>query len=90
MLYTESKIAQAAFSGWRLKSRNQLHQLQIHVNITLTSRGQVEDGLHISNYAGNAGDTENNVGLQGFVTYDLSGIPDSATILTANIQNRGP
>jgi len=57
-----------------------------NVNITLTSRGQVEDGLHISNYAGNAGDTDNNVGLQGFATYDLSGIPDDATILTAKFK----
>ncbi len=56
------------------------------VNITFTSRGQVEDGLDVRTNASNAGDTDNNVGLQGFVTYDISGIPDNATILTAKFK----
>ena len=53
------------------------------VNITFSSRGQVEDGLDVRTNANNAGDTDNDVGLQGFVTYDVSGIPDGATILAA-------
>jgi hypothetical protein len=56
------------------------------VNITFASRGQVEDGLDVRTNANNAGDTSHDVGLQGFVTYDLSSIPDNATILTAKFK----
>ena len=56
------------------------------VNITLSTRGQVEDGLDVRTNANNAGDTSHDVGLQGFVTYDISGIPDDATIITAKFK----
>jgi len=56
------------------------------VNITYSTRGQVEDGLNVNTNVSNAGDTSNDVGLQGFVTYDVSGIPDNATILTAKFK----
>ncbi len=55
------------------------------VTIQLASRGQVEDGLSISTSVNNAGDTGNNVGLQGFVTFNVSGIPNGATILSAKL-----
>ena len=55
------------------------------VQITFASRGQVEDGLDLRTNANNAGDTGNDVGLQGFVTFDVSGIPDGATIKSARL-----
>lgn len=55
------------------------------VTIQLASRGQVEDGLSISTSVNNAGDTANDVGLQGFVTFNVSGIPNGATILSAKL-----
>ena len=55
------------------------------VTIQLASRGQVEDGLSISTSVNNTGDTGNNVGLQGFVTFNVSGIPNGATILSAKL-----
>ena len=55
------------------------------VTIDFASRGQVEDGLDVRTNANNAGDTSNDVGLQGFVTFDVSGIPDGATILSAKL-----
>ncbi|HDD60926.1 MAG: hypothetical protein DRI65_04025 [Chloroflexota bacterium] len=55
------------------------------VEITFASRGQVEDGLDVRTNANNAGDTGNDVGLQGFVTFDVSGIPNGATIKSARL-----
>ncbi|MCJ7734682.1 MAG: NBR1-Ig-like domain-containing protein, partial [Anaerolineales bacterium] len=55
------------------------------VEIALASRGQVEDGLDVRTNANNAGDTSHDVGLQGFVTFDVSGIPNGATILSAKL-----
>jgi hypothetical protein len=55
------------------------------VEIALASRGQVEDGLDVRTNANNAGDTSDNVGLQGFVTFDVSSIPNGATILSAKL-----
>ena len=55
------------------------------VEISLTSRGMVEDGIQVRTNANNTGDTNNDVGLQGFVTFDVSGIPDGATILSAKL-----
>lgn len=55
------------------------------VEITFASRGQVEDGLDVRTNANNAGDTDNDVGLQGFVTFDVSSIPNGATIKSARL-----
>ncbi|RLD93533.1 MAG: hypothetical protein DRJ13_15585 [Bacteroidetes bacterium] len=55
------------------------------VEITFASRGQVEDGLDVRTNANNAGDTGNDVGLQGFVTFDVSSIPNGATIKSARL-----
>jgi len=59
------------------------------VEIALASRGQVEDGLDVRTNANNAGDTSNDVGLQGFVTFDVSSIPNGATILSAKLVATG-
>ncbi len=59
------------------------------VEIALASRGQVEDGLDVRTNANNAGDTSNDVGLQGFVTFDVSSIPNDATILSAKLVATG-
>ncbi len=55
------------------------------VTILLASRGQVEDGVEFRTNANNAGDTSNDVGLQGFVTFDVSGIPNGSTIISAKL-----
>ena len=55
------------------------------VVILLASRGMVEDGLDVRTNANNAGDTSNDVGLQGFVTFNVSGIPDGSTIISAKL-----
>jgi hypothetical protein len=55
------------------------------VTILLASRGQVEDGLDVRTNANNAGDTSNDVGLQGFVTFNVSGIPNGSTIISAKL-----
>ena len=55
------------------------------VTILLASRGQVEDGLDFSTNANNAGDTFHDVGLQGFVTFNVSGIPNGSTIISAKL-----
>jgi len=55
------------------------------VHITLASRGQIEDGLDVRSNANNAGDTSHDVGLQGFVTFDVSSIPNGATIKSARL-----
>lgn len=55
------------------------------VEIFLASRGQVEDGLDVRTNANNAGDTSNIVGLQGFITFNVSGIPNDATIISAKL-----
>ncbi len=55
------------------------------VTIDFASRGQVEDGLDVRTNASNAGDTSNDIGLQAFVTFDVSGIPNDATIKTAKL-----
>ena len=55
------------------------------VEITSASFGMVEDGVDVRTNANNAGDTGNDVGLQGFVTFDVSGIPDGATIKSAKL-----
>jgi len=55
------------------------------VAITPASFGMVEDGLQVRTNANNAGDTNNDVGLQGFVTFDVSSIPNGATIITAKL-----
>ncbi|MFL7812501.1 MAG: NBR1-Ig-like domain-containing protein [Anaerolineales bacterium] len=55
------------------------------VTIDYASRGQVEDGLDVRTNASNAGDTSNDIGLQGFVTFDVSGIPNGATIQSAKL-----
>ncbi len=55
------------------------------VTILLASRGQVEDGLEVRTNANNAGDTSHDVGLQGFVTFNVSGIPNGSTIISAKL-----
>jgi hypothetical protein len=55
------------------------------VEINLSSRGMVFDGVSTHTNANNAGDNGDDVGIQGFVTYDLSGIPDGATIKRARL-----
>ncbi|MEJ2447955.1 MAG: NBR1-Ig-like domain-containing protein [Anaerolineales bacterium] len=55
------------------------------VSIDFASRGQVEQGLNVRTNANNAGDTSNDVGLQGFLTFDVSGIPNGATIQSAKL-----
>lgn len=55
------------------------------VTIDFSSRGQVEDGLDFRTNANNAGDTSNDVGLQGFVTFDVGSIPNGATIISAKL-----
>jgi hypothetical protein len=56
------------------------------VTILLESRGQVEDGIEVRTNANNAGDTfPAKVGLQGFVTFNVSGIPDGSTIISAKL-----
>jgi len=55
------------------------------VTILLASRGQVEDGLDVRTNANNAGDTSNDVGLQGFVTFNVSVIPNGSTIISAKL-----
>lgn len=55
------------------------------VSIDYSSRGQVEDGVDVRTNASNAGDTSNDIGLQGFVTFDVSSIPNGATIKSARL-----
>jgi len=55
------------------------------VSIDFSSRGQVEDGLDVRTTVNNAGDTSHDVGLQGFLTFDVSGIPNGATIQSAKL-----
>ncbi len=55
------------------------------VTILLASRGQVEDGIEVRTNANNAGDTVPNVGLQGFLTFNVSVIPNGSTIISAKL-----
>ena len=55
------------------------------VEIPLDSRGQVEDGDDVRTNANNAGDTGDDLGLQGFVTFNVSGIPNDSTIVSAKL-----
>jgi hypothetical protein len=57
-------------------------------NLSHTSRGMVWDGYQVRTNANNVGDAfrdGSNLGVQGFITYDLSGIPDGANILSARL-----
>ena len=55
------------------------------INLTPSSTGQVDGGGSIHSPS-NAGDTSNNLGLQGFLTFDVSGIPDTATITSVKLK----
>jgi hypothetical protein len=55
------------------------------VSIDLASRGMVVDGTDVRTNANNAGDTSANLGRQGFVTFDVSSIPNGATIQSAKL-----
>lgn len=61
----------------------------IFINPTVTlnhdSRGMIEEGESPRTNANNAGDTAANNGLQGFITFDVSSIPDGANILSAKL-----
>ncbi len=58
---------------------------EVTVTLSPSSKGQVDGGGEIHSPS-NAGDTPDNLGLQGFLTFDVSGIPDSATILSAKLE----
>lgn len=61
-------------------------------NLNYESRGMVFDGYQVRTNANNVGDDfrdGSNLGVQGFITYDLSGIPDGATILSARLVPTG-
>ncbi len=45
------------------------------------SRGQVEGNGEVRRGVSNCGDTEDNVGLEAFLSYDIGEIPDDATIV---------
>lgn len=55
------------------------------VDVNYESRGMIEAGTDVRTNANNVGDTSANNGLQGFLTFDVSGIPDGATILSARL-----
>ncbi|MBS1249125.1 MAG: hypothetical protein MAG431_00698 [Chloroflexi bacterium] len=55
------------------------------VTINYSDRGQVDAAGNIAN-PNNAGDRASDDGLQGFITFDVSGIPDSATITSARLE----
>jgi len=59
--------------------------VNISVEIPLESRGMIEDGLDVRTNANNAGDTSHDVGRQGYVTFNVSSIPDGATIISARL-----
>ena len=59
------------------------------VSIDLASRGMVEDGTDVRTNANNAGDTSDDLGLQGFVTFNVSSIPNGATIQSAKLVAKG-
>jgi hypothetical protein len=52
---------------------------EVTVTIVWTSRGQVYDDGTVGT-PNNSGDSSVNKGLQGFITYDLSSLPDDAEI----------
>jgi hypothetical protein len=52
---------------------------------SLASRGMIEQGIDVRSNANNAGDTGADLGRQGFVTFDISSIPDGANILSAKL-----
>ena len=55
------------------------------IEINFSSRGMVFDGTNSQTNANNAGDSSANLGIQGFVTFDVSGIPDGSTIKRARL-----
>ena len=55
------------------------------IEIPHSSRGMVVDGLQVQTNANNAGDTSTDKGRQGFVTFDVSSIPNGATIKSARL-----
>jgi|GEM_PF-525449 hypothetical protein len=55
------------------------------VTINYESRGMVVSGENPQTNANNVGDTSTNKGRQGFITFNLSEIPDGATILSARL-----
>ncbi|MEA3310388.1 MAG: NBR1-Ig-like domain-containing protein [Chloroflexota bacterium] len=57
---------------------------EVTINFTPSSTGQVDSGGSIHNPS-NAGDTSDNLGLQGFLTFDVSSIPDTATITSVKL-----
>jgi len=62
------------------------------VTLNHASRGMVFDGYQVRTNANNVGDSYrdgSNLGVQGFITYDLSGIPDGATILSTRLVPTG-
>jgi len=59
--------------------------VQKTVEINFASQGMVEDGVDVRTNANNAGDTNVNAGLQGFITFNVSGIPDGSTIISARL-----
>ncbi|HOL17433.1 MAG TPA: PKD domain-containing protein [Bacillota bacterium] len=62
----------------------QIYQLK-SITIQPASTGQVDSEGHMA-IPSNAGDTDAKRGLQGFITFDLSSIPDSATIRSARLE----
>ncbi len=55
------------------------------VSLEPSARGQVDGAGNMSSGVSNVGDRATNVGLQAFVTFDLSIIPDNATITYVGI-----
>ena len=55
------------------------------VKLKPISKGMVEEGQAPRTNANNIGDTSNDNGIQGFLTFDLNGIPDDATIVSAKL-----
>lgn len=55
------------------------------VTLNHASRGMIAEGESPRSNANNIGDTSDDKGNQGFLTFDLSGIPDGATIVSARL-----
>lgn len=56
------------------------------VTLSPSSRGSVIKDGTIQSTHNNVGDTNTNLGRQGFITFDVSGIPDTATIQSARLE----
>ncbi len=53
--------------------------------LDVSSQGQVESTGDVRSGVSNAGDTDANAGLEAFVTFNLSSIPDNATVQSVSI-----